>query len=170
MRQSLFFISFLISSLSISQTISSNSVLNVLDLKTKINKLTINSNANNNIDIYVASTNHLYKIIDSNTDNLKIDIDLVTGPKAQKQQCAFITEQSASTSSTQCIKYICDDDSSQSKLLKLQKSQKYIDNDNRLLLIDAKNQHLIECGTIDYGGCRLRQLSDLQVISTLFFY
>lgn len=39
-----------------------------------------------------------------------------------------------------------------------------IDSDNRLLLIDERNEHLIECATTDYGGCRLRRLSDLSVI------
>lgn len=143
----------------------SSSIEFILDLKTKINKLTINQGDTQN-DLYVASTNHLYKIIDEpSKSELKIAIDLSTGPKAQKQQCAFITEYSSS--STQCIKYICDEDTAQPQLKSLLKSklkQNLVDNDNRLLLIDYKNQHLIECGTVDYGGCRLRQLSDLQII------
>lgn len=70
------------------------------------------------------------------------------------------------------LKYICGDDEQSTKLSNLvlnNKAQKpaqrqLTDNDNRLLLIDDRNQHLIECGTIDYGGCRLRRLSDLSII------
>ena len=78
------------------------------------------------------------------------------------------------------VKYICGEDEQSTKLSnivlngnnKLPKSQQQsnhqqrqlTDNDNRLLLIDERNEHLIECGTIDYGGCRLRSLSDLSII------
>ncbi|RNA23642.1 plexin-A2 isoform X1 [Brachionus plicatilis] len=139
-----------------------SSIQDIIDLKTRINKLTINPSSQK-IDLYIASTNHLYKITDTNGDrnSLKVDIDLTTGPKAQKQQCAYITEYSSSIT-TQCIKYICDDDSH--PISKKKKYQNLIDNQNRLLLIDHKNQHLVECGTVDYGGCRLRQLNTLEII------
>ena len=32
------------------------------------------------------------------------------------------------------------------------------------MLIDEHNENLIECGTIDYGGCRMRHLSSLDII------
>ncbi len=153
---------------------SGSSIENVLDLKTKISKLIVNNRPESKtIDLFIAAKNHLYKIVDRsvyftnqtgiNRDSFKVDIDLVTGPKLQKQQCAFIVESSQS-GSTQCIKYICDEDSSGGKLNLHSSKQRLIDYENRLLLIDAKNEHLIECGTIDYGGCRLRHLSDLSII------
>jgi hypothetical protein len=144
---------------------SSSTIENVLDLKTRINRLvviTANSERQSGqaaeaaTSLYVASTNHLYKITDS-AQSFKVDIDLVTGPKLERQQCAVINPSSSATS--QCIKYVCDEDSDPSK-----SSLKQIDNDNSLLLVDAQNQNLIECGSIDYGGCRLRELNDLSII------
>lgn len=140
-----------------------SSVQDIIDLKTPISRLTIQP-SNETIDLYIASTNHLYKITDKNGDknSLIIDVNLVTGPKAQKQQCAYITEYTSSIS-VQCIKYICDEDSNLAS--SSTKSDSWlINNENRLLLIDEKNQHLIECGTVDYGGCRLRRLDTLDII------
>jgi hypothetical protein len=110
----------------------SSSIRKILDLKTRINKLTLHKATST---LYVASTNHLYKINDDQNEDssssLRIDVDVSTGPRAQKQQCAFITESSESltssssssestetqssssssfSSSHQCIKYICDED------------------------------------------------------------
>ena len=158
------------------------SIENVLDLKTRINRLIINSNdrTSGDNDLYVASTNHLYKISDRSASSVaaeqqqqqhqqttlaaqsgstfKIDVDLVTGPKLQKQQCAVINP-SFSSFNQQCIKYVCDDDFDSKSA-----TVKQIDNNNRLLLIDQKNKNLIECGSIDYGGCRLRELDSLEII------
>jgi hypothetical protein len=142
----------------------SSSISKIVDLKTKINKLVLKESANG-VDLYVASTNHLYKLSDNDSDLLKIEIDLSTGPKAQKQQCAFVIE----SPETQCIKYICDDEQSRLSLLKSSsqsrdaKQSAMIDYENRLLLIDTVNNNLIECATTDNGGCRLRNLDDLQI-------
>ena len=151
------------------QSSSISSIQGIIDLKTKINKIALNQNNSTQIHLYIASTNHLYKITDqlinSNEDdeqevdliklnNFKIENDLITGPKQQKPQCAFMS----STSASNCIKYICDDDQTQSK------QSQSIDNENRLLLIDSKRDQLIECGTIDYGGCRQRRLTDLTIV------
>ena len=140
-----------------------SSVQDIIDLKTPISKLTVQP-SNETIDLYIASTNHLYKITDKNGEknSLMIDVNLSTGPKAQKQQCAYITEYSSSIS-VQCIKYICDEESNLASRIPKSDSS-LINNENRLLLIDEKNQHLIECGTVDYGGCRLRRLDTLDII------
>jgi hypothetical protein len=136
----------------------SPSIENVLDLKTRINRLVVTNSApgSQQASLFVASTNHLYKIVDAH-DSFKVDVDLITGPKLERQQCAVINPSSLATSP--CIKYVCDEDADSSK-----SSLKQVDNDNRLLLIDAQNQNLIECGSIDYGGCRLRRLDDLSII------
>lgn len=137
--------------------VSSSTIETVLDLKTRINRLVPKSPG----ELYAASTNHLYKIVDhaaedgSASSSLRIDIDLTTGPKMQQQQCAVINPSFASPN--QCIKYVCDDEYSAQSI-------KQVDNENRLLLIDEKSQNLIECGSVDYGGCRLRDLSDLSII------
>jgi len=162
-------------------TSSISSVQGIADLKTKISKLTLFTSQLGQIQMYVASTNHLYKITDQlpvnvnvNDENedysvmtetktksttMQIEIDLITGPKQQKPQCAFMSTSSAATS---CIKYICDDESQPSAFKQTQSQM--IDNENRLLLLDAKHDQLIECGTIDYGGCRLRRLNDLTIL------
>jgi hypothetical protein len=112
----LLFMALVVGSLAASSSFQSSSIETVLDLKTKINRLTLNSansRSKNKIDLFVASTNHLYKVVDngrldSAEGGLKVEIDLVTGPKLQKQQCAFITESlgSSSAASTQCIKVL----------------------------------------------------------------
>lgn len=135
-------------------------IISIIDLQTKINKLTIYENTESKkMDLFVTSRNHLYKIVDSSSEQnnaFKIDIDLSTGPKSQREKCVLMERAS---SSSQCqIEIICDDDTSQEKKTVI------VDNDNLLLLIDPKNKHLIECGTVDYGACRLRQLSNLGVI------
>jgi hypothetical protein len=158
---------------------SISSIQNITDLKTKINKIVVSTNQNS-INIYIASINHLYKLTDQLNANsiyndyeqtgnelttrsvLRIETDLITGPKQQKPQCAFIL---STTSQSSCIKYICDDDAATSVAnTQSKQSTQLIDNENRLLLIDSKRDQLIECGTIDYGGCRLRRLSDLSVL------
>ena len=92
---------------------TASSIEGIVDLKSRINRLTLaKSTANKPVDLFVASTNHLYKIVDydlntadSGKSGLQIEIDLVTGPKLQKQQCAFITESiGPSNSGAQCIK------------------------------------------------------------------
>jgi len=98
------------------------------------------------------------------TKSLLLKTNLITGPKSQKPQCAFLTSES---SADQCIKYICDEDSGSSKLLNVMSNRQQsqlINNENRLLLIDSPSNQLIECGSIDYGGCRLRSLVDLSII------
>ena len=93
-----------------------SSIRKVLDLKTRINKVTLHKATSS---LYVASTNHLYKINDHENQNengngddesFRVIVDVATGPRAQKQQCAFITESMSEATETQCIKYICDDD------------------------------------------------------------
>ena len=128
----------------------------VLDLKTPINKLVM-SQIDNRVNLFVASLNHLYKIVDDeeedvNSGGLRIDIDLMSGPKSMKSKCAFTPTSSAN----QCVSTVCDGDSRQQIQL--------VDNENRLLLVDSLRGQLIECGTVDYGGCRLRRLNDLTVI------
>lgn len=96
---------------------AASSIEGIVDLKSRINRLTLSKSTRNNlankpVDLFVASTNHLYKIVDydlntadSAKSGLQIEIDLVTGPKLQKQQCAFITESiGPSNSGAQCIK------------------------------------------------------------------
>lgn len=78
---------------------SASSIESVVDLKTRINRVTMTALS----DLFVASTNHLYKVVDDRGE-LRVEIDLVTGPKLQKQQCAFITESSSYSAGTQCIK------------------------------------------------------------------
>ena len=153
-----FFFAFLHIALAVVISSSSSTISSVLDLQTRINKITLHGHR----DLYVASTNHLYKVA---LDPFRVAIDLVTGPKSQKQQCAFITESTASP--TQCIKYICEDTggaSSSKTDASSSKSSRLVDNDNRLLLVDEQNANLIECGTVDYGACRLRHLESLEVM------
>lgn len=153
---------------------ASNSIESVLELKSRINRLAVSVNTNKpsqpEVELFIAGTNHLYKVLDPlqgpPNGPLKIDVDLTTGPKLQKQQCAFFTEPHS-----QCIRYACDaadstDPNGDVRQLshKSRKQFQLVDNDNRLLLVDQKSRQLIECGTIDYGGCRLRQLSDLSLI------
>lgn len=101
----------------ISKHTPSSSISKILDLKTRINKVTLHKATSS---LYVASTNHLYKINDNenggNDESFGVVVDVVTGPRAQKQQCAFITESMTEATETQCIKYICDDDAAASKL------------------------------------------------------
>ena len=158
---------------------SFSSVRSVIDLSTRISRLTVSHTSAEQVDLYVASTNHLYRLVDSIEGNittnkeLKLKVDLVTGPKSQRYQCAFLTSSSSSSSSSstgatsQCIKYICDEDSVRSKLLNTiaaNRNSQSIDNENRLLLVDEYRQQLVECATTDYGACRLRSLTDLQII------
>lgn len=148
---------------------TSTIVKSVIDLKTKINRLTL-THTNDQVNLYVTSTNHLYRLLDSystsaeTSRSLDIKVDLVTGPKAQKPQCAFLT---SSSSKDQCIKYICDEDLERSKILNTMSNRQQsqlVDNENRLLLVDEANTQMIECGSIDYGGCRLRDLNNLDII------
>jgi hypothetical protein len=148
----------LLTAVTTTATTTSNSIEAVLDLKTRINRLVVRAASstrdNSPTSLYVASTNHLYKITDgAATDSLKIELDLTTGPKLQRQFCAGINPSTAA----QCIKYVCDEEAKSSVA-------RPVDNENRLLLIDEPSQHLIECGSVDYGGCRLRQLTDLATI------
>ena len=150
---------------------SFSSVRSVIDLSTRISRLTVSHTSADQVDLYVASTNHLYRLVDSIEGNithkeLKLKVDLVTGPKSQRYQCAFLTS-SSSTGASQCIKYICDEDSVRSKLLNTivtNRNSQSIDNENRLLLVDEYRHQLVECATTDYGACRLRSLVDLQII------
>jgi len=144
---------------------SSSLVRSVIDLDTRISRLTLTHSADQ-VNIYVASTNHLYMLQDTldpstRTKSLVLTTDLVTGPKSQRPQCAFLTSDS---SGDQCIKYICDEDAGSSKLLGALNNRQLVNNENRLLLIDSPSRQLIECGSIDYGGCRLRSLDDLSII------
>ena len=147
---------------------SSTVVRSIFDLKTRINRLTLSHTSSDEVNLYVASTNHLFRYQDSidqttKRKSLKAVVDLVTGPKLQKPQCAFLTSES---SGEQCIKYICDEEASNSKLLNAMSGQQsqVVENENRLLLVDQANSQLIECGSIDYGGCRIRRLSDLSIV------
>ena len=54
------------------------SVTSVIDLKTKINRLAF-THKNNSVNLYVTSTNHLYRLFDSYSENLQIKVDIVTG-------------------------------------------------------------------------------------------
>lgn len=155
--------------LALSLASSSTVVRSVFDLKTRINRVTLTHTSSEEVNLYVASTNHLYRYQDSidqrtRQKSLRPIVDLTTGPKLQKPQCAFLTSES---SGEQCIKYICDEDSGNSKLLSAamnRQQAQLIQNENRLLLVDLSSDQLIECGSIDYGGCRLRRLSDLSII------
>lgn len=148
-------------------TFSSTLVRSAIDLKTKINRFTL-THTKDEVNLYIASINHLYRLHDHKDPKvrrktLEIKVDLITGPKSQKPRCAFLTSES---SGSQCIKYICDEDSN-SKILNTMNNRQQsqlVENENRLLLINDNSEEMIECGSIDYGGCRLRRLSDLSII------
>lgn len=135
--------------------VQTGSIVNEIELKSKISKLIANKN-NNNIDLYISSRNHLYKIIDFNDNYIKIDKELEIGPKYQRQSCEYSID-----SSSRCGYYECDEDEKTN-------SKRLVDYENLILLLDSSNQNLIECGTIDSGGCRLRRLQDLSIIGCNF--
>ncbi|BFZ08936.1 hypothetical protein BsWGS_11975 [Bradybaena similaris] len=103
------------------------------------NKLTISAARH---DVFIGAVDYLYRL----DENLKLKQEVKTGPALDSEKCPPPVDQVG----TQCVA-----------------PRRYINNVNKLLIVDEVNQTLIACGTLFHGFCEKRNASNITDVAPI---